>query len=51
MQCFSAQALANSRRSWQDGKEEEGSYHGSACGNGYKGKKKVQEVGFGQVLG
>lgn len=37
------------RRCWHMGKEEEGHYHGSAWGNGYKGKKKVWDVGFGQV--
>lgn len=33
--------LDNSRKCWHTGKEEEGSYHGSSCGNGCKGKKKV----------
>lgn len=40
---------------WQNmlapGKEEEGNYHGSAWGNGYKGKTKVQDVEFRQVVG
>lgn len=35
----------------EEEEEEEGSYHGSAPGNGYKGNKKVRDVGFGQVLG
>lgn len=33
------------------GKEEEGNYHGSVWGNGYKGKTEVQDVGFGWVVG
>lgn len=48
---FQCPSLTNSRRFWHTGKEEEGSYHGLACGNAYKGKKKVQDVEFGQVLG
>lgn len=34
----------------EEEEEEEGSYHGLAPGNGYKGKKKVWDMGFGQVL-
>lgn len=42
LQCPS---LADHRRCWHTGKEEEGSYHGSAGGNGSEGKKKVKRCG------